>query len=101
MKLVLDTHTFHYNDPFDRLLIAQMKAEQAWLVSVSKWRPEESHDAIAQHLVHRALGAMHRVHHMVNDGIKHPSQYSPAAVALPPGRRHLTAEALPSPVPQA
>src|ERR671923_1455594 len=30
---VLDELPLHHNDPFDRLLIAQAKAEQAWLVS--------------------------------------------------------------------
>ena len=29
----LDELPLHHNDPFDRLLIAQAKAEQAWLVS--------------------------------------------------------------------
>jgi PIN domain nuclease of toxin-antitoxin system len=30
---ILDELPLHHNDPFDRLLIAQAKAEQAWLVS--------------------------------------------------------------------
>jgi PIN domain nuclease of toxin-antitoxin system len=30
---VLDELPLHHNDPFDRLLIAQAKAEHAWLVS--------------------------------------------------------------------
>jgi PIN domain nuclease of toxin-antitoxin system len=30
---VLDELPLHHNDPFDRLLIAQARAEQAWLVS--------------------------------------------------------------------
>jgi len=30
---VLDALPLHHNDQFDRLLIAQAKAEQAWLVS--------------------------------------------------------------------
>jgi PIN domain nuclease of toxin-antitoxin system len=30
---VLDELPLHHNDPFDRLLIAQAKTEQAWLVS--------------------------------------------------------------------
>ena len=30
---ILEELPLHHNDPFDRLLIAQAKAEQAWLVS--------------------------------------------------------------------
>ena len=33
------------------------------VVFVGKRRPEQGHDAIAQHLVHRALVAVHGVHH--------------------------------------
>jgi PIN domain nuclease of toxin-antitoxin system len=37
---VLDELPLHHHDPFDRLLIAQAKAEQAWLVSVdSQFEP--------------------------------------------------------------
>jgi PIN domain nuclease of toxin-antitoxin system len=32
----LDALPLHHNDPFDRLLIAQAKAEQAWLVSADR-----------------------------------------------------------------
>jgi len=32
----LDELPLHHNDPFDRLLIAQAKAEQAWLVSIDR-----------------------------------------------------------------
>ena len=36
----LDELPLHHNDPFDRLLIAQAKAEQAWLVSIdSQFEP--------------------------------------------------------------
>jgi hypothetical protein len=33
------------------------------MVFVSQWRPEQGHDPIAQHLVHRALIAVHGLHH--------------------------------------
>src|SRR5918999_128310 len=37
---VLDELPLHHSDPFDRLLMAQAKAEQAWLVSVdSRFQP--------------------------------------------------------------
>jgi len=37
---VLDELPLHHHDPFDRLLIAQAKAEQAWLVSIdSQFEP--------------------------------------------------------------
>jgi PIN domain nuclease of toxin-antitoxin system len=37
---VLDDLPLHHNDPFDRLLIAQARAEQAWLVSSdSRFQP--------------------------------------------------------------
>jgi hypothetical protein len=35
-------------------------------------RPEEGHDAIAQHLVHRALEAVHGVHHVVQGRVQKP-----------------------------
>jgi hypothetical protein len=35
-------------------------------------RPEEGHDAIAQHLVHRALEAVHGVHHVVQGRVPKP-----------------------------
>jgi len=32
--------------------------------------PEEGHNAIAQHLVHRALKAVHGVHHVAQSGVQ-------------------------------
>jgi PIN domain nuclease of toxin-antitoxin system len=36
---VLDTLRLHHNDPFERLLMAQAKAEQAWRVSSDRQFP--------------------------------------------------------------
>ena len=35
------------------------------MVFVGHWHPEQGHNAIAQHLVHGAFIAVHRVHHDV------------------------------------
>jgi hypothetical protein len=40
------------------------------VVFVGQWRPEESHDAVAQHLVHRPLKAVHGVHHALQRRIE-------------------------------
>ena len=40
------------------------------VIFVRHWRPEEGHDAIAQHLVHRALKAVHGVHHALQRRIE-------------------------------
>ena len=40
------------------------------VVLMGQRRPEEGHDAVAQHLVHRALEAVHGVHHSVQGGIE-------------------------------
>ena len=40
------------------------------VIFVRHWRPEEGHDAIAQHLVHRPLKAVHGVHHALQRRIE-------------------------------
>jgi hypothetical protein len=40
------------------------------MVFVGNGSPKEGHDAVAQHLVHRAFKAMHRLHHAMNGGIE-------------------------------
>jgi hypothetical protein len=40
------------------------------VILVANGGTEERHDAVAQHLVHRALIAVHRVHHVVQSGIE-------------------------------
>ena len=40
------------------------------MVFVGNGGAEEGHDAVAEHLVHRAFKAVHRLHHEVNGGIE-------------------------------
>jgi len=40
------------------------------VVLVSEWRAEERHDAVAHHLVDRALVAVDRLHHPLEDRIE-------------------------------
>ena len=40
------------------------------MVFVGNGCPKERHDAIPEHLIHRALEAVHRVHHAVDGGIE-------------------------------
>ena len=42
------------------------------VVLMGNGRPEERHDAIAQHLVHHALEAVHGVHHVVQGRVQEP-----------------------------
>jgi hypothetical protein len=54
------------------------------MVFMRNWGAEQGHNAIAQHLVHRALEAVHRLHHDVNGrveellggfGVKAPDEF--------------------------
>ena len=40
------------------------------VVFVGQRRPEEGHDTVAQHLVHRTLEAVHGVHHAMQGGVE-------------------------------
>ena len=42
------------------------------MVFMSQRRAEEGHDAVAQHLVHRAFVVMDRVHHALNHRVEEP-----------------------------
>jgi hypothetical protein len=43
------------------------------VILVGHGRPEERHDAVAEHLVHGALIAVHGVHHDVQRRIQEPA----------------------------
>jgi hypothetical protein len=40
------------------------------MVFVGQWCPEQCHNAVAEHLVHRALVAVHRLHHGVQSRVQ-------------------------------
>jgi hypothetical protein len=40
------------------------------VVFVGQWRPEQRHNAVPEHLVHRALVAVHRRHHGMQSGVQ-------------------------------
>jgi hypothetical protein len=42
------------------------------MVLMGDWRAEEGHDAVAHHLVDRALVPVDRVHHVLEDGVQDP-----------------------------
>jgi hypothetical protein len=44
------------------------------MVLVGEGRAEERHDPVAHHLVHRALVAVDRLHHVLEDGIEELSR---------------------------
>ncbi len=57
--------------PADRLLHAKRRVTGAHrVVFVGERRAEERHDAVAHDLVHRALVAVHRLHHPLQHGIQ-------------------------------
>ena len=42
------------------------------MVLMSQRRAEQGHDAVAQHLIHRALVVMDRVHHVLDHRVEEP-----------------------------
>ena len=43
------------------------------MVLMSQRRAEQRHDAVAQHLIHRALVVMDRVHHVLDHRVEEPA----------------------------
>ena len=67
--------------PADRVVHAERRIARAHrVILVRKRRAEERHDPVAHHLVHRALVAMHRVHHVREDGIENLARFLGIAV---------------------
>ena len=50
------------------------------VVLVRQRRPEQRHDAVAHDLVHRALVAMHRFHHPLEDRVEQPPRFLGIAI---------------------
>ena len=67
--------------PLDRLLHPQRRVAGAHrMVLVGEWRPEQRHDAVAHDLVHRPFVAVHRLHHVLQDGVQELAGFLRVAV---------------------
>ena len=42
------------------------------VIFVGNGRPKQGHNAVAQHLVHRALEAVHGIHHVLQGRVQQP-----------------------------
>src|SRR5215472_11901887 len=56
-------------------------ASSRGMILVSDWRAKEGHDAVAHDLIHRALVAVHRLYHAVEDRIEDPSRLLGIAIS--------------------